>query len=782
MDGDPRAGSRGDRRVAITGLGVVSGLGIGVKPFWESLLAGRTALRPLGEQMPTVSGPLRELSVALVDDDQLARAAGGDPAERTSAMLGAAVTEALAHSGLPPSVEGYRCGMYVGTCQGVQHTGDATEEFPLRGETHVADMYTRPVEAAARRYGVRGPVVVLSTACASSTTALGWAAAEIRDGRCDVVLAGGVETLCLLMLAGFHGVRATSPSRCAPYTRSDGMSVGEGAAVLVLEDWAHASRRGATVLAEFLGCGMSADGYHVVAPDPTGHGAVTAVRRALRDANLTTRDVDYVSGHGTGTASNDAMELAVMRQLFGERVGEVPISSIKSAAGHTVGATGAMEAVTSVLALGHGVLPPTVGVGGIQHAELDIVPDEPRRARIDVVLSTNYAFGGNNAAILLGSARGTPGRGAARPVPLDEVWVTGIGALTGAGVGREALARRLAGPAAAPLEPLAPLPEPPCPDHIPRSTWRRLDTFARYVVGAADEALRDAGIHTSHDDAAAAAAVLLATANGPMRTIEEFGRSLSDDLVPSRRTTFAWTTMTAATSTLGSCFGMRGPTATVLSGAAAGPQALGYARTLVARGEAPYALVVGADELTEATLAAQLAWWPRPGRLASGVVALVVESASRAMARGCRGHVVVDGVGHAGGVESRAGGQAEEAAFAAAIADALRASGRDPDEIDYVLAASGDDAANPVRERELAALAGVLPANVPIGRTRALLGETLAASGLVDVLAAALVMRGNLGLTAGSVRRVLVNTVGYGMVASTVLSARDEPDHPGAAR
>ncbi|MFI6984690.1 beta-ketoacyl synthase N-terminal-like domain-containing protein [Embleya sp. NPDC050154] len=770
-DDRPR-GVGGDRRVAVTGLGLVSGFGVGVKPFWESLLAGRTALKPLG----SVPGSVGELYVTRVDDRALAAATGGEAVERTSAMLGAAVAEALADSGLAAPVEdGARQGLGIGTCQGMFHAEGA--ELPLRADRHVVDMYTRPADHVARRFGLRGPQAVISTACASSTTALAWSAAQIRDGRAEVMVAGGAESLCLFALAGFHGLRATSPNRCAPYTVSDGMSIGEGAAVLILEEWEHAVRRGATVLVEFLGSGMSADAYHPVAPDPTARGALAAARRALAAGGVGAERVDYVSGHGTGTAGNDAMEKEAMILLFGDRVGSVPISSVKSAVGHTLGAAGAIEAVASVLALHEGVLPPTAGAGGVLDDRIDIVPDVGRPARVEVVLSNSYAFGGNNASILLAS----PGAVRPRPRPRparDRAVITGVGAVGPGGVGHAALLAALAG------DPVpASSTEPVRPEEVLTALWRRMDDFTRRAVLAASEALREAGIDPRADDGAAEeAALMFATAGGPMRSVEEFGRSLSELLVPERRSSFARTTMTSAPGTLGICLGLRGPTITFLSGGTAGLQALDHACGAVARGEVPYAVVVGCDEITDAVLDAQTRWWG-PGRWADGAVAVVVESAARARARGRRALAVVEGTGQAGGADFRAGQAADPTAFVAAATRALAAAGRGPREIDWVLAAG----ARPDRveaRAELRALARMFPDSTPVGRTRPRLGETMAAGGLVDAVAAMAAIRGGLRLpvddvrassAAGSapVRRVLIDTVGCGGVIATVLGAPD---------
>jgi 3-oxoacyl-(acyl-carrier-protein) synthase len=226
------------------------------------------------------------------------------------------------------------------------------------------------------------------TACSSSAIAIAQALDWIRLGRCDVALAGGAEGLCRLTIAGFGALRATSPEPCQPFDKNrKGLNLGEGAAVLVLESRRHAERRGARILARLLGAGMSCD-------------AMTA---ALRDAKLDASAIGYINAHGTGTPHNDSAESHAVRSLLGDRAGQVPMSSIKSMVGHTLGAAGAIEAVASVLSLQHGILPPTKNLRDPEtDFGLDYIPEVARQKQVDVILSSSFAFGGNNAALLFG--------------------------------------------------------------------------------------------------------------------------------------------------------------------------------------------------------------------------------------------------------------------------------------------------------------------------------------------------------------------------------------------
>jgi 3-oxoacyl-[acyl-carrier-protein] synthase II len=240
------------------------------------------------------------------------------------------------------------------------------------------------------------------TACSSSAIALSQARDQIALGRVQVAVAGGAEGLCMLTLAGFGALRATSPEACRPFdVDRKGLNLGEGAAVLILESEAHARARGARIYARFVGAGLSCDAHHMTAPHPEGAGALRAMQAALKDAQLGPEAVGYINAHGTGTPHNDAAESAAVRQLLGARAAQVPISSIKSMVGHTLGAAGAIEAVASVVSLHEGFLPPTVNLQTPDPAfGLDLIMGEARAQRVQVVMSSSFAFGGNNAVLL----------------------------------------------------------------------------------------------------------------------------------------------------------------------------------------------------------------------------------------------------------------------------------------------------------------------------------------------------------------------------------------------
>lgn len=378
----------------ITGCGVVSPLGEGVSAFWDGLLAGRSAVAPIrgfraDDLVPNAAAEVRDVA----DDDP----------DRAGAFALRAAREALAEAGLTPGTGDGRWGVALGTTLG----GMRLHELWDAGETPpaiAAVPYYGPAVRLARRYGCRGPVATAQLACASGTQAIAWAARWVRDGRADVVLAGGTDLLCRFVVAGFNCLRATADAARPFDRRRQGLVLGEGAAVVVVESRAHAESRGATPRAVIRGAGAAADAVHMTAPDREGGGAARAMDAALRDGGLVASDVGLVSAHGTGTVYNDAMEAAALGRVFAGH--PVPVNSIKGAIGHTLGAAGAFEAVMCVQALRTGRIPATAGLEEPDPAcaGIDLVVGAPRTARVAVAVSTSSGFAGANSALVLGAA------------------------------------------------------------------------------------------------------------------------------------------------------------------------------------------------------------------------------------------------------------------------------------------------------------------------------------------------------------------------------------------
>jgi 3-oxoacyl-(acyl-carrier-protein) synthase len=367
--------------VAVTGIGAVTAFGPGVPALREGAWGGASAIAPvtLFDVSRFVAKTGAEVRVVPADP-------AGETADRTERLALAAAAEAMG----PLATLGPRAGVAVGTT--------------LAGrEARVAPGALAAL--LARRHGARGPVASVSTACASGTAAIGLAAAWIREGRAVRVLAGGADALSPFVFSGFDALRALSPAAARPFDAGrDGLTLGEGAAFLLLEDEDEAIRRGARVLARVTGYGSAADAFHMTRPDPAGAGLARAAAAALADAGRTAADVGFVSAHGTGTVFNDAMEEAALAHVLGPGAGSVPVHGFKGAIGHTLGAAGALEAVLCVLVLGAEDVPPTAGHRAARPGSpLFVVSGAPHRParRVDVVLSTSAAFSGTDAALVL---------------------------------------------------------------------------------------------------------------------------------------------------------------------------------------------------------------------------------------------------------------------------------------------------------------------------------------------------------------------------------------------
>lgn len=402
------AGSN-ERRVVITGLGTVTPLGFGLDALWDGLLTERNAF---AEVSSFDSSPYRV--------HQGAEVPGFDPAPyftrqnpdsmgRTSQLAVAAAKDALADAGLSPE-QCSDAGVCVGTTSGepriIERLDDCLlEDRPADCEPRFPFTYPCHVIAAhiAREFSFFGANQVIPAACAAGNYALARAADEITAGRADVMLAGGADAFSRITYTGFYRLGAISPDVVRPFDRErKGMIPGEGAAMLVLETEDHARRRNAKIYAEFSGYGLSCDAYHMTGPHPEGDGAARAMKMALRRSKTNRDAIDYICAHGTGTKASDKAETKAVRRAFDDVADSTPVSSIKSMLGHTMGAASAIEAVTCALAIDRNVIPPTANFEERDpECDLDYVTDGAREKTVNVAMSNAYAFGGNNASIVL---------------------------------------------------------------------------------------------------------------------------------------------------------------------------------------------------------------------------------------------------------------------------------------------------------------------------------------------------------------------------------------------
>jgi 3-oxoacyl-[acyl-carrier-protein] synthase II len=406
-----------ERRVVVTGIGLVSPLGVGTDTNWQALLRGESGIGPLtrfdtSRHATRFGGEIRGFDPLLFMDRKEVR-----KMDLFVQFAMAAAQFAVEDSGIPPSdLEGERTGTYVGSGIGGLGSIEETHKVLLeKGPERVSPFFliqTIINEASGQisiRYKAKGPNSATATACSTATHAIGDSFRMICRGDADVMIAGGAEApLTPLSVAGFNAMKAISERNDAPQKASrpfdaqrDGFVMGEGAGILILEELGRARKRDARIYAEIVGYGMTSDAYHVAAPAPDGDGAVRVMRLAMEDAGVRPEDVQYINAHGTSTPHNDKTETMAIKKAFGAHATRLAVNSTKSMTGHLLGAAGGIEAGISALCLFHQIMTPTVNYEFPDpDCDLDYVPNEARKAEIVHALSNSFGFGGTNGALL----------------------------------------------------------------------------------------------------------------------------------------------------------------------------------------------------------------------------------------------------------------------------------------------------------------------------------------------------------------------------------------------
>ena len=532
-------------KVVVTGLGSHCALGENIEILWHAIEQGKSGI-----------APINRFNVEAFDTQLGAMVPPNSPheteAQRLLAYGHAAATEALQHAKI---VNPGRVALVLGTCNGL-----------LGKEIH--SVTTELLHAL----NLGGLAITLSTACASSAHAIGFAANLVRQGTVESVLAGGVDILSPEIFAGFHSLGLLSKHPCAPFSTNMGTTLGEGAAFMVLESECSAKERGAAPLAAFMGYGFSADAYHDTTPIPSGLGMAKALAAAVEDAGLEPEAIDYLNAHGTGTAANDASEWRAIQRVFGDAADQLPVSSSKSFLGHAQGTAGALEAVVTLMAMAHKVVPPTINfTQPRRNAPTDPVTEpKPRPYMIRHALCTNAAFGGVNTALVFGQANGTPRDQREVPRPIS---------LTGAGIVQDGQQ----------VNQFAPRPE-----------LRGIDRSARLLAGATSTALADAGVRMRTSDCERIGLFVGQTRVSP-ESVEAFDESVQmRGLVHLSASAFTRMVCNYATGVCCRLFGLKGPTATLSTGVDSGLTALILAADHLAwRDDVNHLLAAAVDEPDE---------------------------------------------------------------------------------------------------------------------------------------------------------------------------------------
>ena len=402
----------GRERIVITGLGTINAIAGSVPEFYDALITGSCGIGQItvfdtadykthtgGEVKLTAPGEM------IPPEFSLKRMS------RSDLMAMIAAVEALKHAHLFPVPERLLADtvVVIGGVAGGMLEGEEAYRLYLKGDGVRFSCFSSfccasSADHIASQLGLMGPKATFMTACSSGATAMGYARDLIRGGMAKIVISGGTESLSRITYAAFNALGAVDPEFCKPFDKHrQGISLGEGAGILVLESLTHALNRGAEIYGEFLGYGVSCDAYHMTSPDPLASGAARCMWAALQDVGVCPERIDYINAHGTGTPANDRMETRGIKGVLGKRAHEIPVSSTKSMTGHTLGAAGAIEGVVSVLGIARRFIPPTIhSIEADPECDLDYVTEGARNSEVNIVLSNSFAFGGNNTSVVFG--------------------------------------------------------------------------------------------------------------------------------------------------------------------------------------------------------------------------------------------------------------------------------------------------------------------------------------------------------------------------------------------
>ena len=731
----------GAPRVVVSGVGAVTAMGRTAGALWDGVKAGRVAIRPMSRPMQGLGTTVGAEVRGRVRPRHRYRRPADHREPAFEFALYAAEEAFHASRALSAGVPPERWGIVLGTCNAGLVSGEVwyvRRYIEERAEPELVLLVPPQAlaEALSAAFDLKGPALSVNTACAAGANALGAAAEMIRSGQADAVLAGGSDALSDVLFAGFTSLESLSPQPAAPYSRTrQGLSLGEGSGMLVLIRDDIAARAELPVLAEVLGYGLSADGFHPTAPHPEGEGAARAIAAALESAGVAPDEVGYVNGHGTGTPKNDSAETAAIRAGLGPAADRVLVSSTKSQIGHLLGAAGAVEAIVTIKALQEQTAPPTANYEEADpECDLDYVPNVARAMRADVAITNNFAFGGANACVVLARAGA---RAPAPPAPRRErVVATGLSTLTSAGCDPDGVldavlkgtptTTRVDGALLGRVD-LDPS------EFLSARDRRRIDRLGVLAIVAAKLALRDAGLEVGPHNRTRIG-VVFGTGIGPMESMEQFVRPLiQEGFEAANPAVFPNTVYNAAAGLVAIHTGAVGPASTVTTGHAAGASAVAYGYDLLAAGRADAIICLAADALTDTVIESyrELGSFSDAAgfALAEAGAAIVLERHDAAAARGARMYGEVTGYAITSDARGVARFHSRGRGLERAMRAALDHAGRDRDDVATIW--TGEMGLRGWDRAERTAIRRLFPAGTPTIASRLVLGEPVGAGGAI---------------------------------------------------
>lgn len=731
-----------DTRCVVTGLGLICALGDGTDRCWSAAVNGVTGIREV-KSVSTEGCYANKGAEVAEASEQLS----SEDYDRSSLLCIKAAGEALADAGYTVTAENSdRIGVIVGNCVGGAASIDKyyTDEFKS-GSAKASDILKMPASAiannVARHFGLNGATANIVNACAAGTMSLSYACDLIRAGKADAFVAGGSDSFSSLAFAGFHALHALAADACSPFNKSNGITLGEGAGILVIESYEHAAARGAKIYCEVLGSGVSSDAHHITAPRPDGQGQMSAIRRAVTNSGLDFTDIDYINAHGTGTAKNDEAEFLSLHTLF-DGNDHLSVSSTKSMTGHCLGAAGSIEAVLTVKSVCEDTVPPTIGYTQEdletleeKAGDIDFVPNAKREKTVNYAVSNSFAFGGNNASIVF----------AKKPHDIpdntnrEKLYITGIGELVGdtaeAGKGIRAS-----------------ISSDDYKEHgIKMAFYRKLDRFSQLQLISGMRALKDGGV-TIDESNENDVGIIIGTADGPMTEIVGFQKAVVEGGTANGSAfSFPNTVYNAAGGYFSIFAGIKGYNVTVANSVQAGIQSICYAADVLHNGTENIMVASGTDENTDVD--AEL--YGKLGLLADtkpysadksgfvlgeGSVSLIIEKASSAEKRGAQKYAELAGCAMTHHAVDFGTVEGSQEALVRAIEQACADAGITPAEIDAVSGFA--DGHKSIDELELSAYKQVFGRDIPVFAVREDIGEARAAAGTMQAAYAAKLLAG----------------------------------------
>ena len=626
-----------EKRCVITGLGLVSAIGHNTEECFEAALKGVSGITDV-KSFDTKDCYSHKGAEVDLSNEELA----SGKYDRTTALGIKAAGEAIRDAGIDmDSEDASEIGVILGSCIAGAACVEKYYNQKCKGEKgDIDDLKAMPASVIAGNvadyYNAGGITANIVNACAAGTLSIALAIDLIRGGKGEIFLAGGCDSFSSLAFSGFHALRALDANDCSPFNHSEGITLGEGAGVLVVESYEHAVKRGAKIYCDVLGSGVSSDAYHITAPRPDGEGQMSVITRAVKNSGLKFTDIDYVNAHGTGTAKNDESEFLSLKTMF-EGNDHVSVSSTKSMTGHCLGAAGAIEAVMTVKALVEGKLPPTTGyseedlkVLSEKSGNIDFIANTPRERNIKYAMSNSFAFGGNNASIVFAKDPNVLNLSC----PKQELYVTGIGMVNGEYDGET-------------KSYIADLDTDTFKSYGVKSAFlRKLDRLSQLQLLSGVRALEDAGI-TVNEDNENKIGICIGTSDGPMTEIANFQKGIIRDGI-DKGSAFAFpnTVYNAAGGYLSIFTGIKGYNATIANGFQSGLQSICAAIGVIMFGYENIMLASGTDECTDIDheLYSDLGvTGDGKAQLGEGSITCVIEKDSSAKERGTRRYAKISG-------------------------------------------------------------------------------------------------------------------------------------------